>query len=116
MSSPTTAYEVWFLTGSSSGFGRALTLLALRKGHKVIATSRNPSRTPELVQEVKSQGGTWLALDVTAPEKEVEEVVQKAIGIYGRIDVLVNCAGYALIGAFETIRCVGYVSMGYRLA
>jgi NAD(P)-dependent dehydrogenase (short-subunit alcohol dehydrogenase family) len=43
---------VWFITGCSSGFGASLSLLALKAGHKVIATSRRPSKTPELVREV----------------------------------------------------------------
>ncbi|TVY73439.1 putative oxidoreductase [Lachnellula suecica] len=65
---------VWFITGCSSGFGLTLAMLALRSGHKVIATSRNPSKTPELLQQVESQGGIWLELDITA-EKEVMQTV-----------------------------------------
>jgi NAD(P)-dependent dehydrogenase (short-subunit alcohol dehydrogenase family) len=95
---------VWLITGSSSGFGLSLTRIALRAGHKVIATSRNPSKTPDLVSEIQKLGGVWHALDMTSPESEIAAAVQKAIEVWGRIDVLVNSAGYALLGAFETIR------------
>jgi NAD(P)-dependent dehydrogenase (short-subunit alcohol dehydrogenase family) len=96
------ASPVWFITGCSSGFGLSLALLALRNGHKVIATSRKPSKTPDLVSEVEKLGGTWMELDVCSPHATA--VLDKAIAIHGRIDILVNNAGYALLGAFETFR------------
>ena len=95
---------VWFITGCSSGFGASLTLLALRAGHKVIATSRDPARTPELAQQVEELGGTWLPLDVNAPN--AAQVIQNAVGIYGRIDVLVNNAAFALLGLLEDLTYV----------
>ena len=95
---------VWFITGCSSGFGASLALLALRSGHKVVATSRNPSKTPELVFQVEKLGGTWMHLDVCAPEQDLIAVIDRATTVHGRIDILVNNAGYALLGAFETIR------------
>jgi NAD(P)-dependent dehydrogenase (short-subunit alcohol dehydrogenase family) len=95
--------KTWLITGCSSGLGLSLTLLLLRDGHRVIATSRNPSRTPSEVDQVKSLGGHWLALDVTLPESKISAVVDTAAGICGEIDVLVNCAGYAQLGAFESI-------------
>lgn len=70
-------------------------------GHKVIATSRNPSKTPEAVSEVKALGGEWLQLDVCSPNLEGE--IKKALGIYGYIDIVVNNAGFSLLGAVETI-------------
>jgi NAD(P)-dependent dehydrogenase (short-subunit alcohol dehydrogenase family) len=97
---------VWFITGCSSGFGASLALLALRSGHKVIATSRSPSKTPELVSQVEELGGTWMQLDVCAPEPKLIKVIDEATSVYGKIDILVNNAGYALLGAFETIRYV----------
>ena len=93
---------VWFITGCSSGFGRSLALLALRNGHRVIATSRTPSNTPNDVSQVEKLGGTWLELDVGSPA--ATSILDKATAIHGRIDVLVNNAGYALLGAFETFR------------
>jgi NAD(P)-dependent dehydrogenase (short-subunit alcohol dehydrogenase family) len=102
---------VWFITGCSSGFGAALSLLALRSGHKVIATSRNPSKNADLVSQVEKLGGTWLALDVCSPETELAKTIEKA-SIHGPIDVLVNNAGYALLGALE---CFRSVSMPHRV-
>jgi NADP-dependent 3-hydroxy acid dehydrogenase YdfG len=95
---------IWLITGCSSGFGASLALLALRNGHHVIATSRTPSKSPELVYRVEKLGGKWLALDVCGAD--VANIVEEATNIYGKIDILVNNAGYALLGAFETIRLV----------
>jgi NAD(P)-dependent dehydrogenase (short-subunit alcohol dehydrogenase family) len=95
--------KTWFITGCSSGLGLSLTLLLLQDGHRVIATSRNPTKTPSEVEHVTSLGGHWLSLDVTIPESEIAAIVDKATEIYGQIDVLVNCAGYAQLGAFESV-------------
>jgi len=91
--------QVWLITGCSSGFGADLALIALKAGHKVIATSRNPSKTPELVAQVEQLGGTWLTLDIC--DKNLDRVFDQALEIHGRIDVLVNNAGYSLLGAVE---------------
>jgi len=98
------SHPVWFITGCSSGFGASLALFALRSGHKVIATSRNPSKSPELVSQIEELGGIWMKLDVCSAESEILKVLNEATNVYGRIDILVNNAGYALLGAFETIR------------
>ncbi|KAI1801159.1 putative short-chain oxidoreductase [Daldinia bambusicola] len=85
----------WLITGCSSGFGLSLTRIALDNGHTVIATSRNPSRTPELVAEVESKGGKWLKLDVNdhnSPEV-IEELERSGV----EIDVLVNNAGHSVL-------------------
>lgn len=97
---------VWFITGCSSGFGFSLARHALRSGHHVIATSRSPTKTPDLVAEIISLGGVWHILDVAAPEEDLAIKVERSTAVYGRIDVLVNCAAYALLGAFETFRYV----------
>ncbi|KAI0538018.1 NAD(P)-binding protein [Xylaria digitata] len=57
----------WLITGCSSGFGLSLVRIVQAGGHKVIATSRNASKTPDLVKEVESKGGKWLQLDVNDP-------------------------------------------------
>ncbi|KAH9209636.1 putative short chain oxidoreductase/dehydrogenase [Leptodontidium sp. 2 PMI_412] len=104
MSSTTTPQpKVWLITGCSSGFGFSLALHILTSGpgHKVIATSRTPSKTPSQVSQIQSLGGTWLALDICSPESELATFIEKATAIYGTIDVLVNNAGYSLLGAFE---------------
>ncbi|KAH7417394.1 hypothetical protein BKA64DRAFT_769345 [Cadophora sp. MPI-SDFR-AT-0126] len=92
---------VWLITGCSSGFGESLAFIALKAGHKVIATSRNPSRTPGLVNKVEELGGIWLTLDVSAPLPVHQALIKEGIEKFGRIDVLVNCAGMSVIGAIE---------------
>ncbi|KAG0646012.1 Oxidoreductase claN [Hyphodiscus hymeniophilus] len=91
---------VWLITGCSSGFGLNLALLALRNGHKVIASSRNISKTPKEVSQIEKLGGAWIELDVCSPNATT--ILDKATAIHGRIDILVNNAAYALLGAFET--------------
>ncbi|KAI1420337.1 NAD(P)-binding protein [Xylaria sp. FL1777] len=91
----------WLITGSSSGLGLSLVRIVQANGHKVIATSRNPSKTPELVKEVESKGGKWLQLDVNDPAngKIIDELEKSG----EHIDVLVNNAGYSIHGPVETI-------------
>jgi len=94
----------WLVTGSSSGLGLALVRYCLAQGHNVIATSRNPSKTPELVEEITSKpNGRWLALDVTWPKPKIENVIYEAWTLFDGIDVLVNNAGYSILGAAEEI-------------
>ncbi|KAL2421166.1 hypothetical protein ABEF95_004186 [Exophiala dermatitidis] len=92
---------VWLITGCSSGLGLALVRYALSRGHIVVATSRNPSKTPGLVTEVEGLGGKWLALDTTQSEQDMKATIQQAESLFGRIDVLVNNAGYCVLGALE---------------
>ncbi|KAI0195041.1 hypothetical protein F4808DRAFT_331735 [Astrocystis sublimbata] len=90
----------WLITGSSSGFGLALTRLAQAKGHNVIASSRNPSRTPELVKEVVERGGRWIQLDLDDLQsgRIVDEIEEDGT----TVDVLVNTAGMAISGPLES--------------
>jgi NAD(P)-dependent dehydrogenase (short-subunit alcohol dehydrogenase family) len=90
---------VWLITGCSSGLGLSLAKHALSAGHLVIATSRNPLRTPHLVSAIESLHGHWLPLDVTSPD--LSTTIAKAQSIYGRIDILVNNAGYAILATLE---------------
>ncbi|KAF8956242.1 short chain dehydrogenase [Flammula alnicola] len=90
---------VWLITGTSSGLGRQLALEALKRGEKVIATGR--ARSIAKLEDLKAQGADILELDVTSPLEELQEVAKKAVAIHGRIDVLVNNAGYILVGALE---------------
>jgi short-subunit dehydrogenase len=91
----------WLITGCSSGFGLSLTRVALAGGHKVIATSRNPSRTPELITEIESKGGKWVQLDVDSTQSG--EVIAELEKGGEQIDVLVNNAGYSIYAPIETI-------------
>ncbi|KAF8854126.1 putative short chain oxidoreductase/dehydrogenase [Acephala macrosclerotiorum] len=97
----TTTPLIWLITGSSSGFGTSLTFIALKAGHKVIATSRTPSKTPDLVKQVEDLGGIWLALDVNDTPENLQKVVAEGTKKFGRIDVLANVAGIGIIGALE---------------
>ncbi|KAG6909214.1 hypothetical protein DXG01_001521 [Tephrocybe rancida] len=81
---------VWLITGTSTGLGRELTLAALKRGDKVIATAR--ARSLSKLDDLKAQGADALELDVTAPLETLHETAKKAIALHGRIDVLVNNA------------------------
>jgi NAD(P)-dependent dehydrogenase (short-subunit alcohol dehydrogenase family) len=87
-----------FITGSSTGLGRATATLFAGRGWKVIATMRNPDKETELG---KVPGITLLPLDVTKPE-QIEAAARQAIAL-GPIDVVFNNAGYGLAGPFEGI-------------
>jgi NAD(P)-dependent dehydrogenase (short-subunit alcohol dehydrogenase family) len=92
-------HKVWFVTGAATGIGFAVAKAALEAGDRVVATARN---TGELVTLARSHGDTIraLPLDVTMPS-QVEAVVAQAVAWGGRIDVLVNNAGYRVDGALE---------------
>lgn len=72
----------------------------------MIATSRTPSRTPELVKNVEQLGGIWLPFDVSSRLPAHQSLVKEAIDRFGRIDVLVNCAGMSIVGAVEDFRYI----------
>lgn len=91
---------VWLITGCSSGFGSELTKAALGRGDKVIATARSAAK----LQGLKAAGASTLALDITAGDAMVQKVVDEALKIEGRIDILVNNAAYILQGAVEETR------------
>lgn len=91
--------NIWFITGSSRGFGRALTEAVLEAGYSVVATARRPEQLDDLVARYGSQIRP-VKLDVTSPT-DAEKAVAFAIEAFGRIDVLVNNAGYGFSGAFE---------------
>jgi NAD(P)-dependent dehydrogenase (short-subunit alcohol dehydrogenase family) len=91
--------RVWFITGASSGFGRALTEVALSQGDLVVSTARNPASLDDLAARVPDSLRV-LPLDVTQTAS-IPGVIQQAIAEFGRIDVLVNNAGRGLIGAVE---------------
>jgi NAD(P)-dependent dehydrogenase (short-subunit alcohol dehydrogenase family) len=90
--------RVWLITGSSSGFGRALAEAALERGDRVVATARRP----EALADLAGERVLVVALDVTRRD-DVEAAVRAALERFGRIDVLVNNAGYGSVGAVEEI-------------
>lgn len=95
-----TSGRVWLITGCSSGFGHAIAEAALSRGDTVLATARRPESLGDLVEEAPQGRAHALALDVTDPG-QVRGVVDEVIGRLGRIDVLVNNAGYGSVGAVE---------------
>ncbi|MCG0068288.1 SDR family NAD(P)-dependent oxidoreductase [Streptomyces tricolor] len=92
--------QVWFITGSSRGLGRALVAAALEAGERVVATARRPETLAEAFRE-HGDRVLPLALDVTSADA-AREAVEAAVAHFGRIDVLVNNAGYANVSPIET--------------
>lgn len=93
--------RVWFVTGSSRGLGRALVTAALDAGDLVAATARRPEQLDDLVREYGEDRVLALPLDVT-DATAARTAVGTVLGHYGRIDVLVNNAGYANVSPVET--------------
>lgn len=90
---------VWFVTGASSGLGRALAEAVLERGDRLVATARDTRAISDLAGE-NLERALALELDVTDHD-QVQEVVEEAVAAFGRIDVVVNNAGYGLFGALE---------------
>ena len=90
---------VWLITGSSRGLGRAFAEGILERGDIVVATARKPRELESLAHKY-AERLLPVALDVTIPE-QAQAAIERALERYGRLDVLVNNAGYGLIGAFE---------------
>ncbi|MFE3579962.1 SDR family NAD(P)-dependent oxidoreductase [Streptomyces vinaceus] len=92
--------QTWFITGSSRGFGRALVRAALEAGDTVAATARRPQQLDDLVAEFGDRIAP-IALDVTDPGA-AKAALEQARKRFGRVDVLVNNAGYANVSPIET--------------
>jgi NAD(P)-dependent dehydrogenase (short-subunit alcohol dehydrogenase family) len=90
---------VWFVTGSSRGLGRALVEAALEAGDRVAATARHPERLQDLV-DTYGDALLFMRLDVTDYEAAAR-VVAQAQQTFGRLDVVVNNAGYSDLASFE---------------
>jgi len=91
--------KVWLITGSSRGLGRALANAVLEAGDKLVATARDPAQLADLVDAYGSRV-LALALDVT-DEAAAEAAVKTAVNTFGRLDVLVNNAGYGNVAPIE---------------
>ena len=91
--------KVWFITGSSRGFGRIWTEAALERGDKVAATARKPESIADL-KEKYSENVLTLKLDVTQRD-QVKSAVKAAYDHFGRLDIVFNNAGYSLVGTIE---------------
>ena len=91
--------QVWLITGSSRGIGRALSEAVLAAGHRLVATARNPKQLSELVERYGDHVRA-IALDVT-DERAALAAVQSAVDVFGRLDVVVNNAGYGDLASIE---------------
>jgi NAD(P)-dependent dehydrogenase (short-subunit alcohol dehydrogenase family) len=91
--------KVWLITGSSRGLGRALAEAVLAAGHKLVGTARNPAQLGDLVKRYGDQVRT-VALDVT-DDRAADNAIQAAVNAFGRLDVLVNNAGYGDVSSIE---------------
>jgi NADP-dependent 3-hydroxy acid dehydrogenase YdfG len=91
--------KVWFITGASRGFGRVWADAALKRGDKVAATARKLESIAEL-KEKYGDNVLTLELDVTKPE-QVKSAVEQAHAHFGRLDIVLNNAGYSLVGTIE---------------
>ncbi len=93
------ATQTWFITGTSSGFGRAFAEHAIAQGHNVVATARRVDSLADLVARAPDRV-LAVELDVAgagAPERAIRVATER----FGRIDVLINNAGYGVVGALE---------------
>src|SRR5438093_11251449 len=93
--------KVWFITGASKGFGREFVLAALERGDKVAATARNTDTLSDLVEQY-GDAVLPVELDVTNRD-QVFAAVKSAHETFGRIDVVINNAGYGLFGTVEEL-------------
>ena len=92
--------KVWFVTGASKGLGLTLVKQLLNKGYNVAATSRSITDLENAVG--KSESFLPLAVNIT-DEKSVNDAISQTISLFGKIDMVVNNAGYGLVGALEEL-------------
>ncbi|KAM7185985.1 hypothetical protein V8F20_011576 [Naviculisporaceae sp. PSN 640] len=90
----------FLITGASSGLGLEIAIEALKAGHSVVATARDPATAAKKHPEIESHGGIWAELDVTRPDTKdrVATIVKEK-----NVNVLVNNAGYGILGSLEDI-------------
>lgn len=93
--------KVWFITGCSTGFGRELARVAAQKGDQVVGTLRKSEQVADF-EAIHPENIKAVILDVTIPE-QVQAGVQTCLEAFGRIDVLVNNAGYGSMGVVEQV-------------
>src|SRR6267142_902609 len=93
--------KVWLVTGSASGLGRNIAEAVLASGDRLVATARDPRRLEDLAKKYGDQVRT-APLDV-ADERAARAAVQVAVDAFGRLDVVVNNAGYGDVAPFEQL-------------
>jgi NAD(P)-dependent dehydrogenase (short-subunit alcohol dehydrogenase family) len=95
------AEKIWFITGTSRGFGRIWAEAALARGDRVAATARDLRSLAPLVERHRERVAA-IELDVTS-RAAVQDAIAQAHARFGRLDVIVNNAGYGLFGAIEEV-------------
>lgn len=99
---PSNPSRVWFVTGTSSGLGKALVEVILRSGERVVATCRNPTVLSYLQDKYPASQLLVQKLDVT-DSAQIKSAFAASVEHFGRVDVVVNNAGYAVFGEIEGI-------------
>ena len=94
--------KVWFITGAGSGIGAGIAKSALNAGDRVVATARNIDKARHALRDVSGENLAFIALDV-ADESQANAAIEQTVKRFGRIDVAVNNAGYAVMGNFEDL-------------
>lgn len=96
--------KVVLITGASSGFGEEAARLFAKEGCKVVLTARRLEKLQQLAAEIQSEGGEAIAIPVDVNQKaEIEVMVQTALDLYERIDILFNNAGFGAVDWFEEL-------------
>ena len=95
--------KVFLLTGGSRGLGRAIAEAVLAAGHQLVGTARDPKRLDDLVERYGDDRIRAVALDVVDPDAAAA-AVRTAVDAFGRLDVVVNNAGYADLAAVEDVK------------
>lgn len=94
--------KVWFITGAGSGIGAGTARAALKVGNRVVATGRNVEKVRNALKDVAGGNLEVLQLDVS-DEARAKAALDQAVKKFGRVDVVVNNAGYSLLGNFEEL-------------
>ncbi|CAG8133866.1 unnamed protein product [Penicillium nalgiovense] len=93
------SFPIWLITGASNGFGLGMCLHVLRAGHRVIGSVRSKTKAATAVEQIEQAGGSVIELDMT----ESQASIASKIHALGRIDYLINVAGYSILAACEDI-------------